>query len=143
MAIKSKPVKKKGNRIEEQVEIFKRATKARHELAQEAFFAQDTETREVISRIQRMLCVNATGVIRVWKSGNKREQSTLVQVEMSYIEMNALYMAIEILKDLAMMDVRVANFKFPESFCAECGVKLNDRGKGKKRVKRKQRAWNG
>lgn len=80
-----------------------------------------------------MLCVNANGVVRVYYEGNRREGGVAVTVDMEYIEMNAFYMAIEILKDLAMMDVRVDKFKYPESFCAECGVKLNDRGKGKKK----------
>jgi hypothetical protein len=130
------PVKKKSSRqreIDRQVEIFQRATKARYDLAREAYDAQDEDTQEVIERIQRMLCVNANGVVRVYINGNRRKGGIPVTVDMDYIEMNAFYMAMEILKDLAMMDVKVANFKFPESFCAECGVKLNDRGKGRKK----------
>jgi hypothetical protein len=134
-----KPIPKKAKRnkeVEKQVEIFKRATQARYDLARQAFDEQDDDTQEVITRIQKMLCVNANGIVRVWLKGDKRrEASVTVTVDMNYVEMNAFYMAIEILKDLAMMDVRIANFKFPESFCAECGVKLNDRGKGKKKRK--------
>jgi hypothetical protein len=134
-----KPIPKKAKRnkeVEKQVEIFKRATQARYDLARQAFDEQDDDTQEVITRIQKMLCVNANGIVRVWLKGDKRrEASVIVTVDMDYVEMNAFYMAIEILKDLAMMDVRIANFKFPESFCAECGVKLNDRGKGKKKRK--------
>jgi hypothetical protein len=134
-----KPIPKKAKRnkeVEKQVEIFKRATQARYDLARQAFDEQDDDTQEVITRIQKMLCVNANGIVRVWLKGDKRrEASVTVTVDMDYVEMNAFYMAIEILKDLAMMDVRIANFKFPESFCAECGVKLNDRGKGKKKRK--------
>jgi len=128
--------KKKASRnkeIEKQVELFQRATQARYDLARQAFDAQDEQTQEVIVRIQKMLCVNASGVVKFHPNGNRREGGIPVTVDMDYIEMNAFYMAMEILKDLAMMDVRVANFKFPESFCAECGVKLNDRGKGKKK----------
>jgi hypothetical protein len=134
--------KKKGKgyadqkEVDKQVEIFKRATQARYDLARQTFEVQDESTQEVITRIQKMLCLNANGIVRVWLKGNKRNKSYTVTVEMDYIEMNAFYMAIEILKDLAMMDVRVAKFQFPESFCADCGVKLNDRGKGKKKAKR-------
>jgi len=136
----AKPIPAKAKRkserkaeIKRQVEIFQKATKARYDLARKAFDAQDEQTQEVILRIQKMLCVNANGVVRVYFNGNRREGGVAVTVDMDYIEMNAFYMAIEILKDLAMMDVRVAKFKYPESFCAECGVKLNDRGKGKKK----------
>jgi len=134
---KKKPKKTKRSaeqkEVDKQVEIFKRATQARYDLARQTFDAQDEATQDVITRIQKMLCLNANGIVRVWLKGSKRQKSFMVTVEMDYIEMNAFYMAIEILKDLAMMDVRVAKFKFPESFCAECGVKLNDRGKGKKK----------
>jgi hypothetical protein len=136
----AKPIPQKAKRkaerkaeIERQVKIFQRATKARYELARQAFDAQPESTQEVIVRIQKMLCVNANGVVRVYFNGKRREGGVTVTVDMDYIEMNAFYMAIEILKDLAMMDVRVDKFKFPESVCAECGVKLNDRGKGKKK----------
>jgi len=139
---KKKPKKTKRSaeqkEVDKQVEIFKRATQARYDLARQTFDAQDEATQDVITRIQKMLCLNANGIVRVWLKGSKRQKSFMVTVEMDYIEMNAFYMAIEILKDLAMMDVRVAKFKFPESFCAECGVKLNDRGKGKKKRKAKR-----
>lgn len=136
----AKPIPKKAARnkaIEIERDIFQKATQARYDLARQAFDAQDPETQMVITRIQKMLCQNANGVIKLWPNGNKRaERAVMVTVAMEYIEMNAFYVAIEILKDLAMMDVRVAQFKFPESFCADCGVKLNDRGKGRKKVKK-------
>ena len=120
---KKKPKKTKRSaeqkEVDKQVEIFKRATQARYDLARQTFDAQDEATQDVITRIQKMLCLNANGIVRVWLKGSKRQKSFMVTVEMDYIEMNAFYMAIEILKDLAMMDVRVAKFKFPESFCAE------------------------
>lgn len=139
IAKKKKPANgktKMPKEVVKQVEIFKRATQARYDLARQAFDSQDEDTQNVITRIQKMLCVNANGIIRVYVDGQKRNKSYTVTVEMDYIEMNAFYMAIEILKDLAMMDVKVAGFKFPESNCSECGVKLNDRGKGKKKRKR-------
>lgn len=138
----AKPIPKKKARvtlqaaINKQLKFFREATQARFDLAQQTFDAQDPETQAVVLRIQKMLCQNASGVIRVFPNGEKRNLSVNVSVEMDYIEMNAFYLAIEILKDLAFMDVRVANFKFSEAFCADCGVKLNDRGKGRKKVKR-------
>lgn len=140
MAKKKIPTKKvKANKeIQEQVDLFKRATQARYDLARQTFDAQDEETQEVIYRIQKMLSMNANGYVRFHPRGNKRLGSVPVSVGMDYIEMNAFYLAIEILKDLAYMDVRVAKFQFDEAHCIECGVKLNDRGKGKKRKKAKR-----
>jgi len=133
---KKKAVSKKVDHTKElnkQLEIFKRATEARYELARGVFDAQPASTQEVIFRIQKMLLVNANGVVKFYPKNDRKQVAIPVTVEMEYVEHNAFYMAIEILKDLAMMDIRVDEFEFPETFCAECGIKLNDRGKGKKK----------
>jgi hypothetical protein len=118
--------------VKEQVEEFKRRTEIRARLALTAFEAQDMKTQEVLERIRDNLVIGATGEIRVYKAG-KRTESATVQVELKLIEDNALWMATEILKDLAMMDIKVAGYKFPDVYCAECGTKLHKPKKKKGR----------
>lgn len=98
------PVKKKSQ-VNEQVKLFKQKTELRYNEARNTFDAQDVNTQEVILRIQGILCAG--------------------RAVDDYARMNALYMAVEILKDLASMDVRVASFKFSDTYCAECGAKLS------------------
>jgi hypothetical protein len=119
-------------RVNKELELFRASTEARYRISREVFEAQDVQTRDVISRIQDRLMIGANGVIRVYPDG-KRQQSVLLNVGLEYIEMNALYVAVEILKDLALMDVRIANFEFPKTVCAECGVKITPPRKRRKR----------
>jgi hypothetical protein len=126
----AKPIPK--SRVNKELELFRASTEARYRISREVFEAQDVQTRDVISRIQDRLMIGANGVIRVYPDG-KRQQSVLLNVGLEYIEMNALYVAVEILKDLALMDVRIANFEFPKTVCAECGVKITPPRKRRKR----------
>lgn len=120
--------------IVRQVDEFKERSKIRFKIAKAAYDAQDAKTRQVIESIQSQLLLGASGVIRVYSDG-KRQESVAVKVDMEYVEHNTLYVATEILKDLAMMDVKVANYKFPDVYCAECGEKIQKKkpkSKGRK-----------
>lgn len=78
--------------------------------------AQDTATRQAMDRIRDRLVIGANGLLRV--------NGHVVQVELQYIEHNAMYVATEIFKDLALLGIKVANYKFPEVYCAECGAEI-------------------
>lgn len=124
----AKPVPKRKPKIDkgiaQQLEIFEAATKARYRMATAAFDAQDERTKEVIRMIRDRLSVIATGTIRVFPQGRKNAGVT-VQISQELVDNNLLYMATEIVKDLAFMDIRVENYSFPKVYCAECGDKLN------------------
>ena len=126
------PKKAVGSAERRELELFRASTEARHRLALDVFNHQDSDTQEVIERIQDRLSIGANGVVRVWPDG-KRGKSVLLNVGLDYMQMNALYVAVEILSDLAMMDVQVANFEFPTNVCSECGVKLNSPRRKKRR----------
>ena len=126
------PKKAVGSAERKQLELFKASTEARHRLALDVFNHQDSDTQEVIERIQDRLMIGANGVIRVYPNG-KQQRSVILDVGLDYMTMNALYVAVEILKDLALMDVQIAQFQFPTSVCAECGVKLNEPRKKRRR----------
>ena len=130
-------IKKKAKtnlRVQEQVDEYQRRSEIRFEIANTAYRAQDAKTRQVIDQIQNQLLIGATGTIRVWPDG-VRGQSIAVKVEFEYVEFNALYVATEILKDLALMDVQVANYKFPAVYCTDCGERIpkkKPKAKGRK-----------
>jgi len=117
------PVKKKAtvrSTVQKQVDEFKERSEIRQRIASAAYNAQDAKTRAVIDSMMDHLLLGASGTIKV-SDGN---EIIPVQVDMEYVEFNALYVATEILKDLALMDVKVANYKFPDVYCVECGDQL-------------------
>jgi hypothetical protein len=123
----AKPIPKRkpkvDKRIQEQLEIFHAATEARYRIATAAFEAQDEKTKEAIRMIRDRLSVLATGTIRIFPDG-KRNPGHTVQISQEYVDQNLLYIATEIVKDLAFMDIRVENYNFPKVYCVECGDKL-------------------
>lgn len=125
----SKKISKKAKRskreriIAEAIEVFKVQTEARYRLARAAFDSQDEETQAVILAIIDRLRLGAAGVVKVFPGG-KRNEAVTVPMEQKYQDFNLMFIATEILKDLALMDVRVATYEIPKTHCAECGVKI-------------------
>lgn len=134
----AKPIKKAKvkelAKVEGPMEIFKRQTEARRKIAQAAYDAQDRDTRAVIDAICDRLSVISTGNAVVYPEGKGNSPGVLVRVPAELTDANILFFATEILKDLAMMDVRVANYEFPTVYCAECQEKLTT--KKRKKVKK-------
>lgn len=110
--------------VRKALDEWKELVKFRERIAREAYDFQDDKTQGVLDRIRDRLVISANGLVQV---GGFR-----VKVDLQYIEANALYVATEILKDLAMMDVKVATYKFPPTFCAECGAEIKPRKRRKK-----------
>jgi hypothetical protein len=44
-----------------------------------------------------------------------------------------MYVATEILKDLALFEIKVANYKFPDINCSNCGAEIEKTRPKKKR----------
>jgi hypothetical protein len=120
-------------RVQEAVEEWKSLTEIRYELAKEAFDFQDEKTQALLMRIVNRLRMGATGYITV--RINKQSGSTIpVKIEQEYLDFNLLYVATEILKDLAMFDIRIGTYKLPPSLCVNCGaeITLETEKKGRK-----------
>jgi hypothetical protein len=131
---KVKKKSKLNRQVIAQVDDFKRRSEIRFEIANEAYRAQDAKTRQVIDSIQNQLLIGATGTIRVYPDG-VTGPSVPMKVDFEYVEYNTLYVATEILKDLALMDVKIANYKFPQVYCTDCGEKIakkKPKAKGRK-----------
>jgi hypothetical protein len=133
MARKSAGVASKPQ-VEEALEEARALAELRGEIALEAFNHQDKDTQEVLERIRDTLRLAATGWVYVRMNPPYGGQ-VHVKLEQEYVDFNLFYIAVEILKTLALFDTRVATFKFPPSLCVNCGAEL-------KTVKRKKvRKW--
>lgn len=99
-------------------EQFAFITAVKAELAQEVYDAQDAKTKTAINMIQSKLRQLVTDtIILTLENGGKAE----AQITAEDLEQNVLWLAVEIVKDLAIVGVQVANFKFPTKSCAICG----------------------
>jgi hypothetical protein len=115
------------------VDEFKMLSEVRFEIAQDAYAVQDELTQATIDRMVATLQQYATGYITA-KVG---KTAVPVAIDNDYIGYNLFYLAVEIVKDLAFMDIRVAEFEFPDQVCASCGIELTTAnkhrvGKGKR-----------
>lgn len=117
-------------RVDREVEIFREQTESRAKVAQRLYDSQDTETRGAIDAMAERIVSVSRGLLSVTPNGSK--DAVVVTLSTDLIQKNAFYLATEIVRDLAMFDVRVANFRFDPKLCAQCGVPLS---KTKKKVK--------
>lgn len=120
---KAKQPYSREKRLAHQLELFRMATEARYELAMKAYKAQDRETQEALDLIVARLRTVSTGQIRIFPDG-RTQPGVVVPIEPAQADQNILFLATEILKDLALMDVKVANYEFPKVYCVECGEKV-------------------
>jgi hypothetical protein len=118
--------------IKEHLALFEKATNARYRIALAAYEAQDAKTKEAIDAIRDRLTTIASATIRIFPDG-KRNPGVTVTYSHHLVDQNILYMATEIVKDLAFMDIRVENYEFPKVYCNECSEKITP--KKKKRIK--------
>lgn len=117
-------------RVDREVEIFREQTESRAKVAQRLYDSQDTETRGAIDAMAERIVSVSRGLLSVTPNGSK--DAVVVTLSTDLIQKNAFYLATEIVRDLAMFDVRVANFRFDPKLCAQCGAPLS---KTKKKVK--------
>ena len=113
---------------EKALERFRALAEKRYEIAMAAYNSQDKGTQQALDRIRDRLVIGSTGLVTV--------KGQVIQVDIGIIEHNAMYVATEIVKDLALLDIRVANYKFPEVLCAECGATLAKTKRSKRKGKR-------
>lgn len=119
-----------NQKLRKEAENFSAAANERAKHAQIIFDYQDGQTRDAIMFISHHIASLATGKIYV-KLGKTRH---VVDVEPKAVQQNSFYLATEMLKDFAIMDIRVANFKFDPKLCGECWESIK---KSKKKAKGK------
>lgn len=122
--------------VMEAYEEWKAVTEMRHELAKEAYDFQDEETQHVLDRIRDRLRLGANGYVTI-QVNHPHGAQVPVKVEQEYLDYNIMYVAVEILKDLALFDIRVGSFQFPPSQCVTCGAEIiKEQPKPKKKGRR-------
>lgn len=112
------------------LEKFQAESLARFEKAQKFVELQDADTRDALDRMISLLEDIARPSILV-RPENDRKHGITVLLPKETITHNATWMAVEILKDLGSMDVRVASFKFPKDLCATCHDPIKPKKKRK------------
>lgn len=123
-------------RVDEAVEEWKSLTEVRYEMAKEAYDFQDEETRTLLDRMVNRLRIGASGYITV-RVNPPASQTVPVKIEQQYLDYNLLYVATEILKDLAMFDIRVGTYTLAPSLCVSCGAEIvseKPKAKGRRRA---------
>lgn len=116
----------------EQMEAFKVEAKERYTTARKLYEKQDDETQEALDKMTALLCRIARK--NMWVGVGKKDDRIVLQIPEETIYANMFYMANEILKDLALFDIRVATYTFPPDTCVECGHPAKPK-KAKKKVK--------
>jgi hypothetical protein len=119
--------------VREAVDEFYAMCEIRYDIAKAAYDAQSTETQEVLDRIRDRLRLAVTGYITV-AINPPHSGEVSVRVEQKYIDYNLMYVATEILKDLALFGVQVADYNFPDIHCINCGAEI-EKTRPKKRRK--------
>lgn len=112
----------------QEIEVFKKQSRARSQIAEKVYATQDTETREAIDSMTERIVSISRGVALFTVKGKKIASELPTET----IEQNARYLATEILKDLAMLDIRVGNFRFDPRLCAVCSKDLASKVKKKR-----------
>lgn len=111
----------KAQPVSDALKNYRAITESRFRIAKAVYEHQDDLTKEVIDRIRDRLRIASTGVVSVNGKPYKLEQE--------YVDFNIWFIATEILSDLALNGIQIANFKFHPAYCSECkreivGVKI-------------------
>lgn len=104
---------------EEIIEEFVAVSEIKDELAGDVYGNQDDKTKAALALIVKTLRTYSTGKIVV--DGEELE------IEPDVLAQNFRWLAVEIVKDLALLGIRVESFNFPEALCAICGTELSKR----------------
>jgi hypothetical protein len=121
VVVKKKKPKARGltfqQRLDHELQVFMEQSIARASIAKRAYAPQDAETKAALDTMVDRIVSISRGVA-TFKIGKRK---VAAEVPTEAVKNNALYLATEILKDLALLDIRIANFRFDPQRCAECG----------------------
>jgi hypothetical protein len=117
-------LKSAKRKLEQAIEEFEATSEVKYDLAKAAYDVQDAKTQQVIDRIVATLRTYATGYV-TFQLAPPRGAVEAVKITNEYLGYNLFYLAVEVVKDLAIMGIRVAEFEFPPALCSNCGVELD------------------
>jgi hypothetical protein len=108
---------------------FQEIADTKYALARGMYDGQDGETKEALDRIHdvvRSVFRNQLWIAKT-RTGERKVFTTDAETQGKF----TFYVAMEIAKDLALMDIRVGNFTFTKD-CVECGKPVKGKKKGKR-----------
>ena len=109
--------------VQDAVEEFYTVSEMKYEIAKAAYDVQDDDTRDMIDQLVKVLNLHATGYITVTLDP-PHGGAVPVKVEKKYVDFNTLYIVMDMLKTLALFDIRVGKYTFPAAYCAQCEAEL-------------------
>lgn len=109
--------------VKDAVEEFYTISEMKHEIAKAAYDAQDDDTRDMIDQLVKVLNLHATGFITV-QLDPPHGGPVPVRIDKRYVDFNTLYIVMDMLKTLALFDIRVGKYTFPASHCSQCEAEL-------------------
>lgn len=109
--------------VQEAVENFYLVSEMKYEIAKAGYDAQDEDTRGMIDQLVKVLNLHATGYITVTLDP-PHGGAVPVKIEKKYVDFNTLYIVLDMLKTLALFDIRVGKYTFPAAYCAQCEAEL-------------------
>lgn len=101
----------------------------RYERVSRLLSDQDAATREAIEMMAET--VSTVFPRRMWVAKTRTGERMVVDIPPEIHNKISVLVAVESVKDLALMDIKVANFKF-NGDCAECGKPVKSK-KGKRK----------
>lgn len=117
MARKSLPPTQQ-EKADAELAVFVEQSEARFQIAKRLYGYQDKETQFALDVMVDRIVSISHGMLAV-KFNNGKDR-VVVTIPPEAIRHNALYMATEIFKDLAMLEIRIASFTFDPNLCAVC-----------------------
>jgi hypothetical protein len=109
--------------VKDAVEEFYTVSEMKYEIAKASYDAQDDDTRDMIDQLVKVLNLHATGYITVTLDP-PHGGAVPVKVEKKYVGFNTLYIVMDMLKTLALFDIRVGKYTFPAAYCSNCEAEL-------------------
>lgn len=102
--------------IEVMIQEFEAVTVLRYETATEVFEAQDKATQEAMSEILGSLHEHAETTVTLG--------GTKIEVDEETLKMARIVLGVELVKDLYLVGLQVANFEWDASTCIACGSEV-------------------
>jgi hypothetical protein len=112
--------------LDEAVAEFQDLSEIRYELAKRAYKAQSATMQNTVDSILATLRIHAKDYIDV-QLQPPHGALVPVKIERRYVDFNLLYIAMDILKNLALFDIRIGDYEFPPSLCTNCEAVITQR----------------
>lgn len=99
---------------------FRSTSAIKNEVATDVYNLQTKTTQAAIDKITATLRKHATGYVNL-NVGGKAQEVKVANADSEYLGFSLFYLAVESVKDMAFVGIRLATFRFPPTLCVSCG----------------------